>query len=62
MYLLQVEGEKAIALFRYREDSLLQNNLINSVNSDELMELQKAFTQSYTNRMIKNQLKVSSHE
>ena len=61
-YLLQMEGEKAIALYRYREDSLLQNNLIESTDIEELLNFQKAFSQQYNNRLIQNRLKVSSND
>lgn len=61
-YMLRMEGEKALGLYRYKEDSLLVKNLIDTTNFEDLLNLQKAFSQQYTNRMIQNRLKIQSNE
>ena len=56
-YLLQFDGNKPIAFYDIKSDSLLQNNLIE--NTDKLQELEtylKAIIQSYQERLISNKL------
>jgi len=58
-YLLQFDGNKAIAFYNIKSDSLLQNNLID--HSDKLREIEthlKAIIQSYQERLIENRLTV----
>jgi phosphoglycerol transferase MdoB-like AlkP superfamily enzyme len=54
---LQFNGEEFIGMYRYKEDSLLSNNLI---KTDEIPEKPantlKAFIQNYQQRMISNRL------
>ena len=54
--LLQLSGDEPMALYHYRTDSLLAQNLINSQDFSSLLRFQKAFRQQFNNRMIKNQL------
>lgn len=61
-YLLQIDGEKVVGVYQYKKDSLLKKNLINKADISNLLELQKAFSQQYNNRMIQNRLKADSHE
>lgn len=60
--LLQVDDQKAIGLYLYKQDSLLQNNLVNQLDYSSLMLLQKAMIQQYNNRMIQNKLTINRHE
>lgn len=57
-YMLQFDGEKAIALYAYHDDVLLKNNLLESKAqvADELTRTIKAYIQQYNNRMIENRL------
>ena len=58
-YLLQFDGNKTIAFYNIKSDSLLQNNLIeSSVNLQELETYLKAIIQSYQERLIENRLTV----
>jgi len=59
-YLLQFDGIESLALFNIKNDSLLQNNLVNSQDSKkrELEKFTKAFIQQYNNRMIENKLTI----
>lgn len=61
-YLLQMEDGNPKALYEYRKDSLLQNNLINQRNINDLIQFEKAFQQQYNNRMMQNQLRIQNHE
>ncbi len=62
VYLLQMEERNPKSLFDYRNDSLLQNNVLNQRDIGSLLRFQKAFQQQYNNRMIKNQLRFRNHE
>ena len=59
-WLLQFDGQKSKALYRFRSDLLLKDNLLTKepkIAKD--MELQvKAIIQSYMTRMVNNQLVV----
>lgn len=61
-YLLQMEEGHPKALYEYRKDSLLKNNVLNQRNIQDLIKFQKAFRQQYNNRMIHNQLSIRNHE
>jgi phosphoglycerol transferase MdoB-like AlkP superfamily enzyme len=57
-YLLQFDGEKVIALYLYRSDKSLNNNLLDE-NPDMAAHLEekiKAIIQQYNNRLINNKL------
>lgn len=56
-YLLQSQNNNATALYKYKDDPLLQNNLIKTEDYSQLMKFQRAFVQQYNNRMIQNRLK-----
>lgn len=57
-YLLQFDGNKTIALYNYKTDSLLQNNLVaNETEKQKRMETKmKAILQTYHHAMIANKL------
>ena len=58
-YLLQFDGNKPIAFYDIKSDSLLQNNLIkNTVKLQELETYLKAIIQSYQEKLIENRLTV----
>jgi phosphoglycerol transferase MdoB-like AlkP superfamily enzyme len=59
-FLLQFDGSKTVALYNFRDDPLLQNNLAKtSTPVVEKMEHKiKAIIQQYNNRMIENRLTV----
>lgn len=59
-YLLQFDGAKSIALYNFREDPLLKNNLITS-DHDQASQMEmkiKAIVQQYNNRLIEDRLTV----
>ncbi|MFN4234239.1 MAG: LTA synthase family protein [Bacteroidia bacterium] len=54
---LQFNGQNFTGLYRYKEDSLLKNNLIQKNNIPEIpANTLKAFIQNYQQKMISNQL------
>ncbi len=59
-FLLEFDGEKSIALYDYKNDILLKNNLLANkpVISEEMENLLKAYIQQYNNRLIENQLTI----
>ena len=61
-YVLQFDGENAIGLFDIKKDLLMQHNLISELPEVAALYEQKlkAILQSYTTRLIKNQLFLSS--
>ena len=51
-YMLQFDGEKSIAVFTFKTDRLLQNNLLNQLPEQQQMEKElKAIIQRYRLRM-----------
>jgi phosphoglycerol transferase MdoB-like AlkP superfamily enzyme len=58
--LIQFNGEKVTAVFKYREDPLLKQNLLNDGKTDSraVENLLKAFLQTYFSRIKNNQLTV----
>ncbi len=50
-YLIQFDGQEAKAIYRFREDPLLQHNLLESTPQPELEKELKAIIQSYMQRM-----------
>jgi len=58
--MLEINGDKAVAMFNYRTDSALDINIIdkNPVVKDELEKRAKAFIQQYNNRVIHNRTSV----
>ncbi|NOX48490.1 MAG: LTA synthase family protein, partial [Chlorobi bacterium] len=59
-YVYRFDGEKDISLYNYKEDSLLKNDLLGSVDSinNEMRQMTKAIIQQFNNRMIGNNLRV----
>jgi len=58
-YLLQFDGNRSIALYNVRKDSLLQNNLVNQNSKNkELERYIKAIIQSYQERLVNNNLTI----
>lgn len=56
-YVIQHDGQQLRAVYDYRNDPLLKNNLKGSVREEETLETQlKAIIQSYMNRMLTNRL------
>ncbi|MBX2909032.1 MAG: sulfatase-like hydrolase/transferase [Chitinophagales bacterium] len=57
-FLLQYDGQKPIALYRYRTDRLLQENLLNQMPEkvDEMMLRLKAYLQQYAHRVRDNKM------
>jgi phosphoglycerol transferase MdoB-like AlkP superfamily enzyme len=59
-YLLQFDGEKTRAVYNYKTDSLLEQNLLGEVKEQDKMEtLLKAIIQQYIVRMTENRLTVN---
>lgn len=58
---LQFNGKEFIGMYRYKEDSLLRNNLIKTEKLPKIpANTLKAFIQNYQQRMISNQLTLPS--
>ncbi len=58
-YLLQFDGEKSVALYRFKSDIMLADNLLDSVDDATLTPLVnqlKSIIQQYMERMVENQL------
>jgi phosphoglycerol transferase MdoB-like AlkP superfamily enzyme len=53
---LQFNGEDFIGMYKYKNDSLLRNNLINNEIPAHAANTLKAFIQNYHQRIISNQL------
>ena len=57
-YLLQFDGKSSTALYQFKQDKFLKNNLLNQF-PDTVMSMSrslKAFIQQYNNRMVENNL------
>ena len=60
--LLQFDGTKTTAVYRFKTDPLLKENLVGRLPEQQEMELfLKALIQQYMSRMNENRLTVSSH-
>ena len=60
--LLQFDGTKTTAVYRFKTDPLLKENLVGKLPEQQEMELfLKALIQQYMSRMNENRLTVSSH-
>jgi phosphoglycerol transferase MdoB-like AlkP superfamily enzyme len=58
-YVLMNDGTKTTAIYAYKTDRLLKQNLVGKLAEQPIMENKlKAFIQQYNNRMIHNQLTV----
>ena len=57
-YLLQFDGSKAVALYQFKSDKALKNNLVDQLPDTTLRMTTslKAFIQQYNNRMVDNNL------
>ena len=61
-FLLQFDGTKTTAVYRFKTDPLLKENLVGRLPEQQEMELfLKALIQQYMSRMNENRLTVSSH-
>lgn len=59
-YLLMYDGTKSTALYAFKTDRLLKQNLVGKLAEQNMMENKlKAFIQQYNNRMIQNQLTIN---
>ena len=55
--MLQFDGEKTVAVYRFKSDPLLKRNLVNQIPEQQEMELfLKALIQQYMSRMNENRL------
>jgi hypothetical protein len=59
-YLIQFDGKELKAVYRFKEDRLLKNNLINEVDCSTLVDELKVIIQSYMQRMNRNELVLSN--
>lgn len=60
-YMLQFDGSKTIAVYAFKTDSLLKENLVGKIPEQETMERElKALIQQYMERMNHNQLVVEA--
>lgn len=59
-YMLQFDGQNSLSIYKFKEDTFLKNNLIDSLPKvrNELERLAKAFMQQYTTRMAEDRLSV----
>jgi phosphoglycerol transferase MdoB-like AlkP superfamily enzyme len=59
-YLLLNDGQKSTAIYTYKKDRLLKQNLLGKLKEQVEMETRlKAFIQQFNNRMIHNQLTIN---
>ncbi len=63
-YLLQFDGSKAVALYQFKRDRTLKNNLVNQLSdTTQSMEISlKAFIQQYNNRMVDNNMTIEGSQ
>ena len=55
--MLQFDGEKTTAVYRFKTDPLLKHNLVGTVPEQQTMETRlKAIIQQYMSRMNENRL------
>lgn len=59
-YLVQFDGKEVKAVYRFKEDRLLENNVKDEVNYLDLLDELKAIIQSYMQRMNNNGLVLSN--
>ena len=59
-YAMQFDGKSILALYNYKKDPLLKQNLMQRepIKSKEMETFLKAVIQQYNNRMINNKLTV----
>ncbi len=55
-YLIQFDGKELKAVYRFKEDTLLKNNLVDQVDCSALLDELKGIIQSYMERMNTNGL------
>ncbi len=59
-YLLLNDGQKSTAIYAYKKDRLLKQNLLGKLKEQAELEIRlKAFIQQFNNRMIHNQLTIN---
>ncbi len=62
-YMLRFDGQAPTGMYRFKTDSLLQENLVGTVAEQEPMTLElKAIIQQYMNRMVDNRLTADQSE
>jgi phosphoglycerol transferase MdoB-like AlkP superfamily enzyme len=63
-FILQFDGEKSVGFYDSKNDILMQNNLVNEKPEQVFFYEQKikAIIQSYTTRMVKNQLFINNKQ
>ncbi len=58
-YFIQFDGNKMLAIYDVKKDSLLQNNLIEKIENNIVLEIYlKAIIQSYQERLVSNKLTI----
>ena len=59
-YMIQFDGQNTLSIYKFKEDTFLKNNLIDSLPEvkNKLERLAKAFLQQYTTRMEEDRLSV----
>ena len=55
-YLIQFDGKETKAVYRFKEDKMLENNLVSGIETSFLVDELKAIIQSYMQRMNHNGL------
>ena len=55
-YLIQFDGQEVKAVYRFKEDRMLEDNLVNEIDSSLWVDELKAIIQSYMQRMNHNGL------
>ena len=56
-WMMQFDGQKTTAVYRFKDDPLLKHNLVGTIPEQQAMELQlKAIIQQYMSRMNENRL------
>ncbi len=60
-YVIHSDGKRLLAVFQFKKDPLLKNNLVsqNLPEANEVFQNFKAYLQQYNNRMIDNKLQVN---
>ena len=58
-YMLQFDGERMVAIYAFKTDRLLQDNLVNKIDEQNQMELElKAIIQQYMQRMNSDRMTI----
>ena len=57
---MQFDGKEMRAVYNYQNDSMLQNNLANQLNTTDMEIYLRAYIQQYIYRLTTNQLTVDN--